>query len=167
MDDGRPKPIYIVDASVWLDLRPILYLPGAQAFLDRLVAEGRLIVPQEVVKEIHPKGGAIGSWLNGQKVCHRATVPMWSLACEIADRYPDLIDLEKKNGADPFVIACAVREKQAEDAILFGAEVVVVAQERSHLPRVAIPDACAAEGIKCVNITGWFEMENYSIAGGS
>jgi hypothetical protein len=167
MDDGRPRPIYVVDTSVWLDLRAILFLPGAQEFLDRLVAEGRLAVPEEVVNEVYPSGGEIGKWLNARRECHRATVPLWDLACEIADRYPDLIDLQKKNGADPFVVACAVREKQAQEAILFGAEVAVVAQERSHLPRIAIPDACRAEDIACVNVTGWFKMENYSVAGNS
>jgi hypothetical protein len=167
MDDGDPKPIYVVDTSVWLDFRAILLLPGAQEFIDRVVTEGRLVVPQEVVKEVYPNGGAIGRWLNGQKTCHRATAPMWPLSCEIADKYPDLIDLEKRNGADPFVVACAIREQEAQRGLMFEAKVVVVAQERSRLPRVAIPDACNSEGIECVNITGWFRMENYSVTGGT
>ena len=42
--------------------------------------------------------------------------------------------------------------------------VVVVTNERSHLPRVAIPDACAAEGIPCVDMLGWFRMEGWTFS---
>ena len=160
-----PKPIYVVDSSVWLDLRTILLVPGAMQFLERLVEEQRLQVPEEVVREIHPQGGDIGKWVNGQKGCHRDTLSLWDLAIEVANRYPDLVDYSKKNGADPFVVACALAERNQQN-VGFGfasSEVVVVASERSHLPRVAIPDACRREGLQCVNITGWFELENYRV----
>jgi hypothetical protein len=157
--------MYVVDSSVWLDLRTILLVPGAKEFLERLVGERRILVPEEVVREVHPKGGDIGKWVNSQRECHRDTLSLWDLASEVANKYPDLVDYSKKNGADPFVVACALTERENQNAG-FGfasAEIVVVASERSHLPRVAIPDACQSEGLRCVNITGWFTLENYRV----
>ena len=55
-------------------------------------------------------------------------------------------------------------EKRQRDAGMWPCDVVVVTNERSHLPRVAIPDACAAEGIPCVDMLGWFRMEGWTFS---
>lgn len=165
MMDAALKPLYVVDSSVWLDFRTVLMVPGSQEFLDRIVNEHRLVVPEEVVKEVHPSGGSIGRWVNDQRDCHRDTEPMWERACAIADAYPDLVIYEKKNGADPFVIACALRERESQNDGMFSVEVVVVTNEKSRGPsRICIPDACKSEGIRPIDLNGWFVEEGRGIA---
>jgi hypothetical protein len=130
--------------------------------MDQLVTEGRLLVPEEVVREVYPSDDHAAQWIHERSTAHRATVGTWSTACTIADRYPDLVNLAKPRGAaDPFVVALALDEREKTANSLWRSEVHVVTNERSHRPRIAIPDACDEEGIPCVDMYGWFDVEGW------
>lgn len=156
-------PAYAVDTSAWVDLRKVMVVPGLQARLDALVVEGRLLIPWEVCVELDPYPDPLDKWVHAQETCHRDTVELWNLAHTIADKYPDLVNYAKPKGsADCFVIAAAIIER--DTPVLMPHEVIVIASERSHAPgRISIPDACAAEGLRCMNVSEWFTNEGWGI----
>jgi hypothetical protein len=140
-------------------------VPGVWARLDGLVAAGRLIIPQEVVVELQPYWHALDRWVRDQAGCHWSTVDLWPMASTIADRYPDLVGYTKfkwASGADPFVVAAAIIER--DKPVLIPREAIVVSSERNHGPsRIGIRDACDAEGIRCLNIEEWFTHERWGV----
>jgi len=158
-------PLYVVDTSIWIGLVPFTptLLPDLWTRLEGLAAEARIAIPEEVLRETHPTHH-VGLWVRNRPHLHRPTAPIWDIAHEIADRYPDLVRVGLKTSwADPFLIAQAISERRRGEERLWSREVVVVTGERSHLPRIAIPDACAAEGLPCVNLEGWLRMEGWRI----
>jgi hypothetical protein len=94
---------------------------------------------------------------------HRPTEgPVWDLASQLADEFPDLVDTTKTGecDADAYVIATAIIEKQVRAKGMFPCEVVVVTREKNKLPgKTSIRDACDARKVPCVNLEEWFEME--------
>lgn len=158
------KPIYVIDTSVWLNLRTILAIPGMWARLDRLMDEGRIIIPREVVDEVGLHGDPLDQWVHDHKEAHYATEDVWDEASRIANAYPDLVDRRKKIDADAFVVATAVIENADRATRMFEGEVIVVSNERSKLPsKVSIRDASNFEGIRCLNLTEWFEEEGIGV----
>jgi Domain of unknown function (DUF4411) len=162
--DAEP-PAYVVDTSAWADLRDVTAVPGVWGRLDGLVAAGRLIIPQEVVVELRNGNHALDDWVRKQSGCHWSTVDLWPMASTIADRYPDLVDYAKfkaVSGADPFVVAAAIIERDKH--VFMPREAIVVTNEVEHGPgRIAIPDACKAEHIECLNIEQWFTREGWGV----
>ena len=158
-------PAYVVDTSAWADLRDVMAVPGVWARLNGLVTAGRLIVPQEVVVELQPYWHVLDRWVRDQTACHWATVELWPMACTIADRYPDLVNYAKfkwASGADPFVVAAAVIER--DKPVLLPREAIVVSSEKNHGPgRISIRDACEAEAVRCCNIEEWFNHEHWGV----
>lgn len=158
-------PLYVIDTSIWISLVPFTptLIPDLWARIDGLAADTRIVIPEEVVRETHPTHH-VGRWVRDHPQLHRPTTPVWDLAHEIADRCPDLVRVGfKTSWADPFLVAQAVAERRNQTG-LWSREVVVVSAERSHAPRMAIPDACAGEGILCVNLEDWFAKEGWDIA---
>lgn len=161
-DTGPTDPsLYVVDTNIWIGLiylTPTL-LPDLWHRLERLASDGRIAIPEEVVRETHPTHHP-GRWVRDHPALHRPTAPIWDLAHEIADRYPDLARVQfATSWADPFLVSQAIAEKN--QAGLWSREVVVVSNERSHLPRIAVPDACLLEGVRCLNLEEWFIEENW------
>lgn len=158
------KPIYVIDTSVWLDLRTIMAIPGMWTRLDRLMDEGRIVIPREVVDEVGLHGDPLDKWVHDHKESHVATEDVWDEASRIANAYPDLVDPRKKFDADAFVVATAVVEKAERAGKMFEGEVIVVSNERSKLPsKVSIRDASNIEGFECLNLTEWFELEDVRV----
>ncbi len=154
--------VYIVDTSTWWDLvpfRPSTFV-GVWDLIEGLASDGRLLVPEEVDRELN-SGRYPDKWVHDRPHIHRSTVSLWDRACEVADRYPQLVDLAKPKGtADPFVVACAIEEIDIRSGTIFPCEAIVVTSEVSHLPgRAAIPDGCAGYGIRSVDLYGWFALE--------
>lgn len=165
MDDAKPVYVYVVDTSVWFTLRGIMAVPGMWLWLERLVTEGRIVIPREVVNEVGLHGDKLDKWVHDQHGAHRATEDVWELACDIADEFPDLVDTRKKDfDADAYLVATAIAEQTSRATGMFPCEVIVVTGERAKLPgKVAIPDACAKRGIRSITLTEWFEMEGVSV----
>ena len=157
------KPVYVVDTNIWVGLVPFTptLLPDLWKLLAGLADAGRLVVPEEVVRETFPTAHAT-RWLHDRKDIQRPTAPVWETACQIADRYPSLVKRgQPSSWADPFLIATATVEKRNSDATLWPRNYVVVTNEKRKAGRIAIPDSCDAEGIPCVDMEGWFALEGW------
>lgn len=164
MEADEPKPCYVIDTSVWLSLRTVMAVPGMWDRLNALMTDGRIVIPREVVDEIGLHGDKLDQWIHEHEGCHRPTEHVWDLAGEIANQFPDLVDIRKKFDADSFVIATAIAEKEARATGMFPCEVYVVTNERRKLPgKVAIPDACDALTVKVTDLTGWFVLERWGV----
>src|SRR5262245_47879396 len=141
------RRIYVVDTSIWIGLGPFTptLLPDLWKMLDTLSTEGRIVVPEEVVRETAVSHHAT-KWMHAQKHLHRPTLPVWDTAQVIADRYPSLVKIgQPSSWADPFVIATAVTAKAAFVGTLWEPEppeYIVVTGEQRKPGRIAIPDAC-------------------------
>jgi hypothetical protein len=163
MDDDA-KPAYVIDTSVWLTLRTVMAVPGMWGRLNALMTDGRIVIPREVVDEVGLHGDTLDQWIHDHKGSHRPTEDVWDLATDIANQFPDLVDIRKKFDADSFVIATAIAEKAARATGMFPCEVYVITNERRKLPgKVAIPDACDALKVRCRDLTGWFELEDWGV----
>jgi hypothetical protein len=162
--DENAKPAYVIDTSVWLTLRTVMAVPGMWARLNALMTDGRIVIPREVVDEVGLHGDRLDQWIHDHKGSHRPTEDVWDLAIEIANEFPDLVDIRKKFDADAFVIATAIAEKAARATGIFPCEVYVVTNERRKFPgKVAIPDACDVRGVKVTDLTGWFMFEGWGV----
>jgi Domain of unknown function (DUF4411) len=134
------------------------------ARLDRLMDEGRIIIPREVVDEVGLHGDPLDQWVHDHREAHYATEGVWDEASRIANAYTDLVDRRKKIDADAFVVATALVEKADRALRMFEGEVIVVSEERSKLPsKVSIRDASNLEGIRCLNLNEWFEEEDVRV----
>jgi hypothetical protein len=155
-------PAYVVDTSTWIRLRGIVAVPGVWGRLDGLVTAGRLIVPQEVIFEIEGSTDDLAKWLREQESCHRTTAELWNAAQVVADRYPDLVNYAKPGSADCFVVAAAIIER--DTPVLLPREAIVIANESRRAPdRICLPDACDREGLRCFDLTGWFNLEGWAV----
>jgi hypothetical protein len=163
MDES--KPVYVIDTSIWIALLGIVAVPGIWEWLRRLMTDGRIVIPREVVCEFGLHGSQLHHWVHDSKGAHRSTEgAVWDLAMEIANEFPDLVDTTKTGecDADSYVIASAIIEKAARAKGMFPCEVVVVTMEKNKLPgKVTIRDACKARNVECVNLAEWFEMEGW------
>jgi hypothetical protein len=166
MESAAAPALYVVDTSVWIDLvpfRPAVFVT-LWARIEVLATDGRLVVPEEVDRELNPSPDQPAIWVHDRPHIHRSTTGLWDRAREVADRYPALVNLAKPRGsADPFVVALAIDERERSESGLWPRDAVVVTNETSHLPsRVALPDACAGYGIRSVDMYGWFAAEGWS-----
>lgn len=158
---------YSLDASPLIQLQamPRRTFGTLWQRLDRLADAGRLMVAEEVQREL---GDDVSEdpvlWLHDHAGIVVPTEHLWARARAVANSYRDLIDLAKPNGsADPCVIALAVLERERQQGQLWQAPVIVVTQERRKRPsKVAIPDACDDYGLPCINLQGMFDMEGWT-----
>jgi hypothetical protein len=161
------KPIYVVDTDTWIELHRhhkrrnygVLW-----SRLDALADSRRLLVPEEVEKEL---GSDLSEdpvrFLRDHPAAIRGTAVLWERAAEVANRFPDLVDLAKPDGsADPYVVACALDERDRVNATLWPQPVVVVAQESRKGPtKMQIPDACDHYGLAVVKLQGLLDSEGW------
>jgi len=160
----EPKPVYVVDTSIWTALLGIVPVPGVWEWLRGLMTDGRIVIPGEVVCEFEMRGSELHHWVHDSKGAHRRSDgAVWDLACELADEFPDLVDTTKQGecDADAFVIATAIVEKAERAKGMFACEVVVVTREKNKLPgKTSIRDACNARKVQCLNLEEWFDAED-------
>lgn len=138
------------------------FLPDLWAALEDMANARRIIVPEEVVRETRPTHHAT-RWVHARPHLHRPTAPVWDDARVIADKYPALVKLgHPLSWADPFLIATAVVERRQYVPTLWEPEppdFVVVTLEERKAGRIAIRDACDAEGIPSANFEEWMANE--------
>lgn len=138
------------------------FLPDLWTAMQVMATEGRIVVPEEVVREVRHTHHAT-EWVHARAHLHRPTVPVWDLARVIADRYPSLVKLgHPQSWADPFLIATAIAERRNYVSTIWepdAPEAVVVTLEERKPGRIAIRDACDAEGIQSANFEEWMAME--------
>lgn len=168
MDRPAGKPTYVVDTDALINLQdryPRRTFGLLWSRLDGMVDEGRLLVPEEVQRELGDDSKDAVRWLQDHPVVVGPTAQLWEGAAAVAKDYPSLVDLAKPGGsADPFLIFLALDQRERQRATLWASStpVVVVTQERRKRPgKVAIPDACDDYELGVTNLQGLFESEGW------
>lgn len=156
---------YCIDTSALIDLKKWyswVTFPTLWGKIGNLIKQGRLIAPQQVLKEIEKKDDELLKWLKKHKKMFRALDQQQvDRAKDILNKFPDLIDSEKEiPDADPFVIAVALQEKDA--LYLFKHKCVVITQEKfSRGGKPKIPDVCKEYEIECISLVQLFREESW------
>ncbi len=151
-----PHGAYCIDTSALIDLwkhYPCDVFTGLWKNLERMVSEGDLIAPDEVLKELEQKDDELLVWAKGnKKMFIDLTAEQQQLVKGILKKYPSLVDPSKSiPDADPFVVALGKKNY------------TVVTSERLRKPGgpMKIPDACAGEKIKCISLHEMFREERW------
>lgn len=152
---------FCLDTSAVLDLHfrryPRRIFTTLWDNLDKLVAEGKLKLAEDVVNELGAVEDDAHKW--AKSVAHIALIPLSQAIQErttlILTAHPNLVKVKKgkpKSQADPFVIATA----QEHDLM------VVTTEKNSGNPaHPHIPDCCRMIGVPCgdivqmLDVLGW------------
>src|SRR6202158_1889910 len=111
----------LVSLKLW---RPVKNITEQWKRLDDLIKDGRLIAPNQVLNELHAVDDALLKWARVRRKMFKPTSrDLVQQVQEILARFPNLVDPNQPTNADPFVVALAVKVKNAVD--LFSSEVFV------------------------------------------
>ena len=151
-----PQGAYCIDTSALIDLRihyPRDIFASLWKNLERLVSEGNLVAPREVLKEIEQKDDELLDWARkNRRLFVDLDFEQQRLVSNLLKKYPTLVDPSKSiPDADPFIVALGKKNY------------VVVTQEKTGGFRgiVRIPDVCAREGVKCISLHQMFREERW------
>lgn len=150
---------YSVDTSALLDAWVRCYPPDVFGTLwqrlDGLVQNGRLLVIDEVLRELERKDDELHKWVKARPaMVVPLDVSVQGRAAPIINRFPTLTQSGgvMRGAADPFVIALAADRG-----------LTVVTAERSKPSKPRISDACRALGIRCATLVELFRVEGWQV----
>ena len=149
---------YVLDTSAliaaWVRLYPPEHFPNFWANLDRMAQQGRVLVPEEVLKELMKKQDDLLQWVKDreQRVLVHTTRAVMCRVREILRQYPGLTQPNTGRGkAGPFVIATALQ-----------LDLTVVTDEKggsAHKPK--IPYVCKVLGVECLTVLDIIQREQW------
>lgn len=152
---------YCIDTSAlieaWQVDYPIDNFPGFWKRMEGLIAAGRLVAPEEVLRETTKRSDELHAWLNNHKEMFRELdEEIQAEAGKVLARFPRLVGERKlRTSADPFVIAVA----RVADL-----QIVTDEKPTGSLQRPNIPDVCAALGMPpCMPIVGLIRTEKWVV----
>jgi hypothetical protein len=124
--------------------------------MDELVAEGRLIISEEVWEEAQAKDAVVKAWCKPRR--DSIVVPTDTTVAEevqhvLEDHERLVMNMKGRNRADPFVIAVAS---------LRGAIVVTGEGSDGTANRPKIPFVCQSLGIECVKFVDLIRLEGWT-----
>jgi hypothetical protein len=159
------KSVYIVDASSLIELEKLVtkdfFLPLFSS-LESLISSGGLISHEEVLQELIRKDGTDGDickWARKQNnLFIKLDIDQIETARKILQKFQNLIDPDKKNNADPFLIALAIINKQQK---LMQAKYTIVTEEvpSNNVSKPKIPDVCNHYKIEYLNLNDFLKKE--------
>jgi predicted nucleic acid-binding protein len=150
-------PGYVIDTSALIDLwrpYPRDIFKSLWSKVTVLIADGELIAPQEVLKELEQQHDDLLRWAKKQTFFKELDNEQIVLLHDIVHRFPDIVDVEKtKADADPHVIALAMSKGWK-----------VVTQEKYTKPqaRKKIPDVCEHYRIPCLSLFDFFRDKGWN-----
>ncbi len=169
-------PLYVIDTSALIDLRLHYRLRSFprlwQRFAD-LVAQGRLVAPEEVSHELGRYDDELRRWAVGLPGMFQApnAQAMVYLARVVAS-CPGIVHLSERYNADPWVVALALELNERESAqpqtALFPRQCHVIChEERQKKPNALpkIPDSCDSFGLKCLLLRQVIAQEDWQDVG--
>ena len=120
---------------------------------DKLVSEGDLVAPREVLRELEEKEDELLGWARrNRKMFFDLDAEQQQLVKGILRKYPNLVDSSKSiPDADPFVVALGKKKYT----------VVTSERARGLGGSMKIPDVCAREDIKCISLHQMFRVEEW------
>ena len=151
---------YCFDTSVFInawqrDYPPDVF-PTVWSNINQLIADYRIVTPEEVRIELDRKDDAVLKWaLYRAHVFIPIDASIQLVVKEILDRFPRLIDTRKgRSGADPFVVALAR---------IRGLSVVTYEKATGNLDKPSIPDVCNALNIEKIGLLELARREQWQM----
>jgi len=149
---------YCIDTSAildgWVRYYPRDVFPTLWDKLEKMIAEGRLVAPDEVLKELSRNDDDLHRWARLQDGMFCPLEDDVQIATtQILGTFPKLVNNERNRSiADPFVIAVAKVRKLA---------VVTGEKRKGNTSRPKIPDVCEAYGIRCLTLLELMKSEGW------
>lgn len=153
--------IYCLDTSGILDGWRRNYPPDVfldiPDLLDSLIEDGRLFIPDEVIRELSKVDDDVLAWAKSKE--NAVVIPEEEIqerVVELLAKHPKLVSAGKgRSGADPFVIATAVVK---------GAMVITGEVFSNNLEKPRIPDVCRSIGIGCGTFLDMLRREDWKFS---
>lgn len=158
------KLIWTIDTSSIIQVRRLENRKKAAIFrrMGKLVEEGRLVFPKEVVEELERFADPDApdeqyEWAKRYEPEACGNQPSLELVREVLEKVPKVLDPNKDTGveeADPYVLAMA-RRLQAE-----GKDVRIVTEENKESPtKMSLRTAAGVLGFASVPLEAFLEFE--------
>lgn len=151
-------PGYCIDTNALIDLWRRAYppdiFPSLWRDLEKLISDGSLISPREVLNELEKKDDELLKWAkNHKKMFQDLDDAQARQVRSILNEFSNLIDQHKTTpDADPFVIALAISKGWA----------VITSEKPSTGGRPKIPDVCKRYGVKCISLIEFFREQEWT-----
>lgn len=156
---------YIIDTSSLIELNkhnPMDVYPGVWQKMEQLIKDGRLLAPKEVFHEISNIDDQLNSWTKYQNELFVEPTPMQiKIVKDILEKFPALIDINRKYDSDPWVIALTVELINNPQMKLITIKHIVVTEEKLRGNRIKIPFVCQEYKIESLDIIGMFREEGW------
>lgn len=152
--------VYCIDTSAliaaWQERYPPENFPRFWERIDSLIADGRLVAPDEVLRETVKRSDELHAWLKDRVRMFRELEDAIQIeATQILSRFPRLVGERKlRTSADPFVIALAKVE---------GLQLVTEEKPTGSDSRPNIPDVCAALDMTTIGLLQLIRAEKWVI----
>ena len=149
---------YVFDTNIFITLQrrqPIDIYPSLWEKIGEMMDDGTIVSSQEVYDEIAVGGDDLEKWAKARKKSFLPSeIPVQKAVRKILKEHRGLVEGgNKKNSADPFVIALA-QENHCK---------VVTEKVRTHnISAPKIPDVCEAYNIECIDFVGFSRVEKFT-----
>lgn len=157
-----PAPTYCFDTSIFIDGMGKRYPPivfgSVWEYVERLIKDGRIRSPREVMDEIERYDDDVFKWVKSRRQFIVDEDDATQIAAaEVMKEYPGFVAKGNERAcADPFVIAMA----RAHNLVVVSQE-ELVATHRKTKPK--IPNACLKFGVECLDIVKFLVREGIRI----
>jgi hypothetical protein len=157
---ARPDkgPIYIFDASAWIECNERAGDNRIPILLNRLHEKHRLCSPKEVFQELE-RPGEISAWVEERRAslnAPRGMPPAYARNVGVVQhRFPNMGKaFGAKRRADPFVVGLSLTYNNEHQPWI-----VVTAESRANRPQRKIPGVCDILGLPCISLEELIERE--------
>lgn len=152
--------IYCVDTSSFSELRAFRrdVFPRVWTKTEELIAQGRLIAPHEVLRELAKRNTDIYEWAKGQSIFVELDDAQVAAVRDIQQRF-NITDHDATGPvADELVVALPLSRIAGQ--LLSPDRYIVVTQESpGGRGATKIPNVCEAFGLECVRLADLFLRE--------
>ncbi|MBU2589808.1 MAG: DUF4411 family protein [Nanoarchaeota archaeon] len=159
---------YIIDSCSLIELNrkyPMVVFPGIWKNMEKLINDGLLVSPKEVLSEIEKGDDEVKEWAKKQKKLFKElNENQINIVKDILKKYPSLA---KSNSltpvADPFVIALAVEMENDPQTTLIEIikKRIIVTEESLSGNKIKIPFVSHKYGIECIFLVEMFKKERW------
>jgi hypothetical protein len=144
-------PGYCIDTSALIDLWRRYYPPDIFQSLwkdiEKLIYQGFIIAPQEVLKEIIKQDDELLEWAKrNRRMFEDLDEDQLKEVKIIGKDFPNFIDPNKEIDADPFLVALAKTKEWT----------IITSEKPNPGGRPKIPDVCKKYNVKCLSLIEFF-----------
>lgn len=148
---------YCLDTSVlvegWVRLYPKDVFPSIWGKVEEMVADGRVLSPDEVLNELKKQEDDLYKWAKDQSgLFHPLDIDLQIATHDILTVFPRMVESGKsRHQADVFVVALAR---------MTGRTVVTQEALSVNSNRPKIPNVCKHYGIRCIDLLSLLREQN-------